>query len=150
MRRPERAGVAPASLSVSAKKAPPPGPAVRAIGAAIAAIFLFGALSAAAGDPARGEQLWRKCASCHTLDANGRNRAGPRLHGIFGRAAGSVPDYSYSEALRKSGIVWDDATLDAYLKDSEAFVPGTKMYGGLSQDADREDLLAFLRSATAR
>lgn len=104
----------------------------------------------AAADPARGEQLWRKCASCHTLDANGRNRAGPRLHGVFGRTAGSVPNYSYSEALKKSGIVWTDATLDAYIKDAEAFVPGTKMYGGLSQDADRDDLLAFLRDATAR
>ena len=108
------------------------------------------AMPAAAADPARGEQLWRKCASCHTLDANGRNRAGPRLHGIFGRTAGSVPNYSYSEALRKSGIVWTDATLDAYIKDAEAFIPGTKMYGGLSQDADRDDLLAFLKDATAR
>lgn len=105
---------------------------------------------ASAADVARGEQLWRKCASCHTLEANGRNRAGPRLHGVFGRVAGSVPDYNYSEALKTSGIVWDAATLDAYLKDAEAFVPGTKMYGGLSQDADRDDLLAFLKDATVR
>jgi cytochrome c len=120
--------------------------------ALILALTIAGAaaMPAAAADPARGEQLWRKCASCHTLDANGRNRAGPRLHGVFGRAAGSVPNYSYSDALKKSGIVWSDATLDAYIKDAEAFVPGTKMYGGLSQDADREDLLAFLRDATAR
>ena len=117
---------------------------------AIAAAFLLHALPAAAADLAKGEQLWRKCASCQTLDANGRNRAGPRLHGVFGRVAGSVPDYSYSEALKKSGIVWNDSTLDAYIKDAEAFVPGTKMYGGLSQDADREDLLAFLKGATVR
>ena len=117
---------------------------------AIAAALLLHALPAAAADLAKGAQLWRKCASCHTLDANGRNRAGPRLHGVFGRVAGSVPDYSYSEALKKSGIVWNDSTLDAYIKDAEAFVPGTKMYGGLSQDADREDLLAFLKGATAR
>ena len=118
--------------------------------AAGVAVLLLSALPAVAADPARGEQLWRKCASCHTLEANGRNRAGPRLHGVFGRVAGSVPDYGYSDALKKSGIVWDDTTLDAYIKDAEAFVPGTKMYGGLSQDADREDLLAFLKSATAR
>lgn len=105
---------------------------------------------AAAADIERGEQLWRKCASCHTLDANGRNRAGPRLHGVFGRTAGSVPDYPYSDALKKSGIVWTDQTLDAFLKDAEAFVPGTKMYGGLSQDADRADLLAYLKQATVR
>lgn len=106
--------------------------------------------TAEAADPARGAQLWRKCASCHTLEANGRNRAGPRLHGIFGRTAGAVPDYNYSDALGKSGIVWTEATLDAYIKDSEAFLPGTKMYGGLSQDEDRADLLAFLKDAASR
>jgi cytochrome c len=118
--------------------------------AAILALAVAGAsaMPAAAADPARGERLWRKCASCHTLEANGRNRAGPRLHGVFGRAAGSVPDYRYSEALKKSGIVWTAETLDAYIKDSEGFVPGTKMYGGLTQDADRADLLAFLKAAT--
>ena len=113
--------------------------------------LLLAALAAApadAADPERGEQLWRKCASCHTLEPNGRNRAGPRLHGIFGRTAGGVADYPYSEALKKSGIVWTEETLNAYIKDAEAFVPGTKMYGGLSQDADRADLLAFLKQAT--
>lgn len=105
---------------------------------------------AQAADPARGEQLWRKCASCHTLEANGRNRVGPRLHGLFGRVAGSVPDYKYSDALKNSRIIWTEQTLDAFLKDAEAFVPGTKMYGGLSQDADRADLLAFLKIATER
>jgi cytochrome c len=122
---------------------------LRALAIAVV-LSLHSPLSAAAGDPERGEQLWRKCASCHTLDPNGRNRAGPRLHGIFGRVAGSVPDYRYSDALKNSGIVWDLTTLDAYLKDAEAFVPGTKMYGGLSQDADREDLLTFLKDATRR
>lgn len=116
---------------------------------AVAALALLSA-SASAGDPARGEQLWRKCASCHTLEANGRNRAGPRLHGVFGRVAGSVADYRYSDALKNSGIIWNDQTLDAYIKDAEAFVPGTKMYGGLSQDADRADLLSFLKDAAGR
>jgi cytochrome c2 len=118
--------------------------------AALAGLALTAGAHAQTGDTGRGEQLWRKCASCHTLEANGRNRAGPRLHGLFGRTAGSVPDFEYSDALRQSGIVWTDQTLDAYLKDAEAFVPGTKMYGGLSQDDDRTDLLAFLRRATAR
>jgi cytochrome c len=101
-----------------------------------------------AADPARGEQLFRKCVSCHTLEANGRNRVGPRLHGLFGRQAGDVADFQYSEALKNSGIVWNEQTLDAYLKDAEAFVPGTKMYGGLSLDEDRQDLIAYLRTAT--
>ena len=79
----------------------------------------------------------------------GANRVGPRLAGLFGRTAGSVGDYRYTDALKRSGIVWNDTTLDAYLKDSEAFVPGTKMYGGLTLDADRADLIAYLRRATA-
>lgn len=118
------------------------------IGIIVLAVVL--AAPAHAADPVRGAQLWKKCASCHTIEANGRNRAGPRLHGLFGRAAGSVPDYNYSEALKRSGLIWTEETLDAFLKDAEAFVPGTKMYGGLSQDTDRADLLAFLRQANRR
>ena len=112
------------------------------------ALIVAAPLPGSAADVARGEELYRKCVSCHTLDASGRNRAGPRLHGLFGRVAGSVTDYRYSDALKGSGIIWTEQTLDAYLKDSEAFVPGTKMYGGLSQDQDREDLIAYLRGAT--
>ena len=114
----------------------------------LTSLLAAAALPAIAADVGRGEELYRKCQSCHTLEANGRNRAGPRLHGLFGRTAGSVTDYRYSEALKGSGIIWTEQTLDAYLKDSEAFMPGTKMYGGLSQDQDREDLIAYLRGAT--
>ncbi len=120
-------------------------------------LLLAGLLGAAAlpapafadADPARGEAVFRKCASCHTLDAGGRNRVGPRLHGLFGRQAGAVGDFRYTAALKNSGLVWDETTLDAFLKDSEAFVPGTKMYGGLAIDQDRADLIAYLRRATA-
>lgn len=103
---------------------------------------------AEANDLTRGEQLFRKCVSCHTIEANGRNRVGPRLHGLFGRQAGGVADFRYSDALKNSGIIWNDQTLDAYLKDAEAFVPGTKMYGGLSLDQDRADLIAYLKTVT--
>jgi len=119
--------------------------------AAIAALLLTATAPApaTAADATRGAEVFRMCATCHTLEANGRNRVGPRLAGVFGRKAGSVGDFRYTDALRNSGIVWDDASLDAYLKDSEAFVPGTKMYGGLTLDADRADLIAYLRKATA-
>lgn len=99
------------------------------------------------GDPVRGETLFRKCASCHTIEAGGRHRAGPALHGIFGRRAGTAPGYRYSEALRRAEIVWDETTLDAYIADAEAYVPGTRMGGGLSLAEDRADLLAFMRRA---
>jgi len=117
---------------------------------ALAALFCMFALPAwAEGDAARGETVFRKCATWHTLEANGRNRVGPRLHGLFGRQAGAIGDYRYTPALKNSGLVWEETTLDAYLKDSEAFVPGTKMYGGLAIDQDRADLIAYLKRATA-
>ena len=119
--------------------------ALASIGVAIA---LNGTVALAA-DAERGQQIFRKCVTCHTVEVNGRNRVGPRLHGVFGRVAGSVVDFNYSTALRNSGIIWDERTLDAYLKDSEGFVPGTKMYGGLTLDEDRSDLIAYLRRATA-
>ncbi|MBI3452297.1 MAG: cytochrome c family protein [Rhodospirillales bacterium] len=115
--------------------------------AAILAAAAF-ASSAGAADLSHGEKLWRKCVSCHTLEPDGRNKVGPRLYGLFGRAAGSVPDYLYTDELKASGIVWNEKTLDAFLHDSEAMVPGTKMYGGLSQAEDRSDLIAFLKQAT--
>jgi cytochrome c len=102
----------------------------------------------AAGDPVRGAEVFRKCATCHTVESGGRNRVGPRLHGLFGRRAGAIEGFRYSDALRASGLVWDDAALDAYLKDSEGFVPGTRMYGGLTLDQDRADLIAYLRQST--
>jgi cytochrome c len=104
---------------------------------------------APAADLQHGEQLFRKCVNCHTVAPQGRNIVGPRLYGVFGRVAGSIPDYRYSEALKGSGIVWNDQTLNEYLKDAEAFVPGTKMYGGLSLPNDREDLIAYLKQATS-
>lgn len=106
--------------------------------------------SASGADATRGKEIFRKCATCHTLESGGRNRVGPRLTGLFGRTAGAVGDFRYTDALKHSGIVWNESTLDAYLKDSEAFVPGTKMYGGLTLDSDRADLIAYLKTATAR
>lgn len=113
------------------------------------ALALWAPLPAqAAGDPVRGAEVFRKCVSCHTVESGGRNRVGPRLHGVFGRRAGAVEGFRYSEALRASGLVWDETTLDAYLKDSEGFVPGTRMYGGLTLDQDRADVIAYLRQVT--
>jgi cytochrome c len=122
---------------------------MRAIAYAAAFLILCAGRPTFAADAARGEEIFRKCATCHTLAAGDRNRVGPRLAGLFGRTAGSVQDFRYTDELRRSGIVWNETTLDAYLKDSEAFVPGTKMYGGLTLDADRADLIAYLRRATS-
>lgn len=103
------------------------------------------AVSATGGDIEHGRLLFRKCVSCHSLHENGPNKVGPRLHGLFGRVSGSVIDYKYSRALKNAQIVWDDATLDAYLANTTAMVAGTKMYAYMSREQDRADLIAFLK-----
>jgi cytochrome c len=103
----------------------------------------------AEGDEARGERLFnQQCKACHTLDQGGHNLVGPNLHGLFGRKAGSA-DYQYSDAMKKSGIVWDEKALTDYLKDPKGKVPGTKMtYIGLRQEQQQQDMTAFLKKAT--
>jgi cytochrome c len=118
--------------------------------AAIAlALALAGSIPASAqtGDATRGEEIYQRCIACHALD---RNRTGPKHCGLFGRRAGSVPDFPYSQAMRKSGIVWDEASLDRFLESPLKAVPGTKMgYAGVKDAKERADLIAYLRSAGA-
>jgi cytochrome c len=114
------------------------------------AVALAAAPAGAEGDAARGERLFnQQCKACHTLEKDGAGPAGPNLHGLFGRKAGTGGSYQSSDAMKNSGIVWDDKTLAEYLKDPKGKVPGTKMiYIGLKQDAQQEDMLVFLRKAT--
>ncbi|WP_116813791.1 c-type cytochrome [Steroidobacter cummioxidans] len=97
------------------------------------------------GDPVRGEQLYQQCAACHSLPANA---AGPRHCQLFGRAAGTVPDFEYSQAMRDSGLVWDVRTLDEFLTSPITYVSGTMMgFAGFSDAADRADVIAYLHRA---
>ena len=118
-------------------------------GALAATLVLAAGSALAEGNEARGERLFnQQCKACHTLDQGGHNLVGPNLHGLFGRKAGSA-DYQYSDAMKKSGIVWDEATLAGYLKDPKGKVPGTKMtYIGLRQEQQQQDMIAFLKKAT--
>jgi cytochrome c len=114
-----------------------------------AALLLLPQLAAlgAEGDPARGEQIYHRCQGCHSIDAN---RVGPRHAGLFGRRAGSLDDYSYSDAMRASGVIWDEATLDRFLTAPRKFIPGTKMpFAGIADPQERADLIAYLKQATA-
>jgi len=114
------------------------------------AVVLITAPALAGGDPARGERLFnQQCKACHTLEKDGASAAGPNLRGVFGRKAGTGGGYQSSDAMKSSGIVWDDQTLVEYLKNPKAKVPGTKMvYVGLGQEQQQEDMISFLKKAT--
>lgn len=100
----------------------------------------------AGGDPQRGQIVYAQCQICHQID---RNAIGPRHRGLFGRKAGSLPDYNYSTALKNSGIVWNEQTLDQWLQGPVKMVPGTKMiFSGLSDPQERADVIAYLKAAT--
>lgn len=118
-------------------------------GALTVALVLAAGGALAEGNQTRGERLFnQQCKACHTLDQGGRNLVGPNLHGLFGRKAGSA-DYQYSDAMKKSGIIWDETALAGYLKDPKGKVPGTKMtYIGLRQEQQQQDMIAFLKKAT--
>ena len=105
---------------------------------------------AQSGDATRGERLFnQQCKACHTVEKGGRNGVGPNLFGIFGSKAGAVQGFSFSEAMQKSGIVWDDKTMAEYLKDPKGRVPDGKMvYAGMKQQAQLDDMVAYLRKAT--
>lgn len=98
----------------------------------------------AAGDPARGASLYQsRCTACHSVDYNG---AGPAHRGVFGRAAGSVTGFGYSSSLKTSGVVWNEVTIDRWLKDPEKFVPGQRMGVSVEEMQDRADLIAYLKT----
>ena len=113
--------------------------------AAVLGLTLPCAVHPQGGDPQRGAALYEaRCGGCHSLDAN---RIGPLHQGVFGRRAGSVADYGYSDALRASIIVWNEHTLDAWLRDPQALIPGQKMGYALQSAAERADIIAWLRQS---
>jgi cytochrome c len=115
----------------------------------IAAFVLYAVAATAtfAADPAAGEKIFKsQCGICHSAVA-GKNMIGPSLFGVVGRKAGSIPGFHYSAANKNSGLTWDDATLDKYLTNPKAMVPGTIMtYAGLKNDAQRADVIAYLNT----
>jgi len=93
-------------------------------------------------DVAHGEALYQGCQDCHSLHENG---VGPRHEGVFGRLAGTQPGYSYSHALKQSGITWNETTLDKWLTNPQALVHGVKMFYRLASAQDRADVIEFLK-----
>ena len=115
----------------------------------VAAVVISGAgIAQAAGDPAKGEAVFKKCKACHTVEP-GKKKIGPSLHGIIGKTAGTVEGFKYSKAMiayGTAGTVWDDDTLSAYLEAPRKVVKGTKMaFPGLKKPEDRADVIAYLQ-----
>ncbi len=123
-----------AALTPNSTTSPPPTPA------APTADFVVAGLH---GDATRGATIFNQCRACHSIDA-GRNGIGPSMHGVVGRAAGSVAGYTYSSANKSSHRVWDKDTLFAYLESPMMMVPGTKMTFRLADAQARADVIAYL------
>ena len=88
--------------------------------------------------------MFNKCKACHAADET-KNKIGPHLVGIFGRPAGSVEGFKYSDAMKSAGIVGEDDTIGAYLEEPKADIPGHRMaFVGLRKDDEIADLLAYL------
>jgi len=123
--------------------------AERGMWLAVLAALMFLVTPARGADVAAGQAVFSRCKICHTVDAGGRNIVGPNLHGIFGRKAGTLDKFAYSDAMRDSGIVWNDETLSKYLRDPKGFIPGDRMaFPGIEDEAQLADLLAYLHQAT--
>ncbi|MEW5707487.1 MAG: cytochrome c family protein [Pseudomonadota bacterium] len=103
----------------------------------------------AAGDPARGAQAFRACAACHSIEP-GQHLTGPSLADVFGRKAATVEGFQrYSKALKDSGVVWDEKTLDVWLQDPAKLIPGNLMtFRGIPDARVRADLIAYLKAAS--
>lgn len=101
--------------------------------------------AAAAGDAAAGEKVFNKCKICHRIGEGAKNMVGPELNGLDGRKSGSVEGFSYSDANKNSGIVWNEAVFSEYITDPKKKIPGTKMvFAGLPNEKERNDLWAYI------
>ena len=116
--------------------------------AVLAALFMAAGFGQShAQDAATGEKVFVVCKACHQAGDHAKNAVGPVLNGLFGRKAGSVEGYVYSDANKNSGITWDEVTFSTYIKDPKAKIPGTKMVlPGIKDEQRIKDLIAYLHT----
>lgn len=113
----------------------------------VATVAWVGSVAGAlAADAEAGEKLFnQKCKVCHQIGEGAKNFVGPELNGLIGRVAGSVEGYSYSDAMKNSGITWDEASFKEFVTNPKGKVPGTKMvYAGSPKESDRDNLFAYV------
>jgi cytochrome c len=111
--------------------------------ALLGAVLLALPARAESGDATRGAEVYERCGACHSPDAN---RVGPMHRGVFGRSAGGVAGFAYSPALKSSGIIWTEETLDKWLTNPSALVPGNRMGFRLGDAQERADVIAYLKT----
>ena len=100
------------------------------------------------GDPVRGQATFEKrCTGCHPLD---HNHEGPRLQGVYGRPAGSIPGFPYSDALKHANLTWNDQTLEQWLTDPDAFLPGNNMDFHVPRPQERKDIIAYFKQSAGK
>ena len=110
------------------------------------ALTIFSSGIAAAQDIGKSATVFKQCLACHKIGPGATNGVGPELNGLDGRHAGSVPSYSYSDANKNSGIVWNEETFEQYIKDPKGKIPGTKMvFAGVKNEQAAKDLWAYLK-----
>jgi cytochrome c len=120
---------------------------ILAIAAATLAVSMGSAL---AQDVSAGETSFKKCAPCHDVGPDAKNKVGPKLNGLNGRKSGTAEGFNYSDANKASGITWDEATFKEYIKDPRAKIPGTKMiFAGIKNETEIGNLWAFLKQHKA-
>lgn len=97
-----------------------------------------------------GRRVFAQCRSCHTTAADGGNRVGPNLHGVFGREIGTAAGFNYSQAVQDANFTWDAAQLDHWLENPRTFLPGNRMaFAGVRDETQRRDVIAYLMVETA-
>jgi cytochrome c len=117
----------------------------------MAAVLIAASAGAAlAQDVEKGQKSFNKCLPCHSIGDDAQNKIGPELNGLDGRHSGTVANFSYSDANKNSGIVWDEANFKEYIKDPKAKIPGTKMiFAGIKNEQEISDLWAYLKQFDA-
>jgi cytochrome c len=120
----------------------------RSLAVALALMAVLAEPAFADGNADHGRELYEsRCTGCHSLDAN---RIGPKHRGVYGRKAGSVPEFTYSPAVKASSVVWNDQTLMRWLTNPQEVIPGQRMNFRVSQAQDRADIIAYLKQESGR